>query len=388
MRGHIRKRGQSSWAIIVDIGPDSQGKRRQKWHTVTGTKREAERALARLINEISTGAYVEPSRVLLSDYLRRWLNDYAQPKVSLKTHERYKQLIEGHIVPKLGGHRLSELRPVHIPAFYTNSLVQGRKIGRGGLSPQTVLHIHRVLHRALELAVRWQLLARNPATAVEPPRPQRIEMCALSAVETAQLLRKLEGNRLYAPVFIAVTTGLRRGEILALRWRDLDLDDAEAQVRRSLEQTSTGLSFKRPKTGRGARSIALPSIAVDFLRKVRTEQALTRLSLGAVYEDHDLVCPGPEGKPWPPDSLSTAFAALIRRSDLKHVRFHDLRHTHATQLLKEGAHPKVVSERLGHSTVAITLDTYSHVLPGIQRDAVGRLDAALRSAFAQGSETK
>ena len=388
MRGHIRRRGRSSWAIVIDIGRDANGKRRQKWHTVRGTKRDAERELARLLNELSTGTYVEPSRIRLSDYLRRWLEDYARQKVSPKTFERYAQLINRNIVPELGGRKLAELRPLHIQAFYSECLTQGRKDGRGGLSPQTVLHLHRVLHRALEHAVRWQLLARNPAAAVEPPKPQRTEMRALNDIETAQLLRSLEGSRLFAPVFIAVTTGLRRGEILALRWCDLDLERGEAEVLQSLEQTSDGLRFKRPKTGRGARSVALPQIAIEFFATLRTKQARERLSLGSLYDDHDLVCPGPEGKPWPPDNLSTAFAAFVRRSELQHLRFHDLRHTHATQLLREGVHPKVVSERLGHSTVAITLDTYSHVLPGMQKDAVARLDMALRSALALGRKIK
>ena len=198
---------------------------------------------------------------------------------------------------------------------------------------------------------------------------------------TARLLQAVEGMRLYMPVLLAVMTGMRRGEILALRWQDTDLEKGLVAVRRSLEQTRDGLRFKQPKTGKGMRSVALPGIAIQVLRRHRTEQAQERLKLGPAYEDNDLICPRPDGSPWPPDSLSTAFASLIRRSDLPRIRFHDLRHSHATQLLRHGIHPKVVSERLGHSKVGITLDTYSHVLPGMQEEAASKVDAALRTAI-------
>ncbi len=386
MKGHIRKRGTRSWAVVIDLGRDANGKRRQKWHTVHGAKRDAQRELADLLSSLNKGDYVEPSRMKVSEYLDRWLSEYAKLNVSPKTYERYTDIISRNIKPALGEYHLSKLRPLHIQSFYTDALTQGRKDGRGGLSAQTVLHFHRVLRKALQQAVKWQLLARNPTEAVEPPRPQRKEMQVVDEAGTARLLHAVEGMRLYMPVLLAVMTGMRRGEILALRWQDTDLEKGQVAVRRSLEQTRDGLRFKQPKTGKGMRSVALPGIAIQVLRRHKTEQAQERLRLGPAYEDNDLVCPRPNGSPWPPDSLSTAFAGHIRRSDLPRVRFHDLRHSHATQLLRHGIHPKVVSERLGHSKVGITLDTYSHVLPGMQEEAASKVDAALRVAIERHKE--
>ena len=381
MKGHVRKRGKESWAIVLDLGRDANGKRRQKWHSVKGTKRDAEREMARLVNSLNVGDYIEPSKIRVSEFLTKWLADYAKANVSPKTYERYEQIIDSSIAPKLGAHRLADLRPMHIQGFYSEAMREGRRDGKGGLSAQTVLHFHRLLHKALAQAVKWQLLARNPADAVDPPKPEKKSMRALDEGETAELLRYVEGSPLYMPVLLAVTTGLRRGEILALRWRDIDMDKALATVTRSLEQTKEGLRFKRPKTERSSRNVALPSFAVEALKRYRVEQATHRLKLGPVYEDQDLICARDDGAAIPPNTLSTNFASTIRRSTMSHVRFHDLRHTHATQLLKHGVHPKVVSERLGHSKIGITLDTYSHVMPGMQEDAASKMDAVLRKAM-------
>lgn len=381
MRGHIKQRAKGSWSIVIDLGRDVTGKRKQKWSTVRGTKKEAQAELSRLLNELNTGEYVEPSRMLVSDYLKRWLKDYAEPSVSPKTAERYAQIISDNIKPVLGNYQLSKLKPLHIQSFYTDCLTSGRKDGKGGLSAQTVLHFHRLLRKAFLQAVKWQLLARNPVDAVEPPRPQRTEMNAINETETALLLEKLTDSPLFTPVLLAVTTGLRRGELLALRWKDINLEEGRLTVNQSLEQTKTGLRFKTPKTERSRRQVPLPGVALDILKDHKRQQNEERLRLGPVYQNNDLVFPRPDGSLMAPDSFSTNFAAFIRRSKLKHIRFHDLRHSHATQLLLQGVHPKIVSERLGHSNIGITLDTYSHVLPGMQEDAVLKIDASLRLAM-------
>lgn len=380
MKGHIKKRSKHSWSFWIDLGRDANGRRRQKCITVKGTRRDAERELARVINEIDTGSFVEPSHMTVADFLKQWL-DHARNRVSPKTRERYGELTEAHIVPNLGSYKLSQLKPLHIQGFYSDALVKGRKDGRGGLSPQTVVHIHRLLRAALQQAIRWQLLARNPADAVDPPRPAKTEMRALTEAETATLLRAAERSSLRLPILVAVATGLRRGELLALRWSDIDLKTGETSVQRTLEQTKEGLRFKEPKTQRASRTVALPAIAVEALKRRKVQQAERRLQLGPVYEDHGLIFARDDGSPWPPDAFSTAFASLIRRSGLPRVRFHDLRHSHASQLLRQGVHPKVVSERLGHSSVNTTLDIYSHVVPGMQRDAALGVDRALRQAI-------
>lgn len=208
-------------------------------------------------------------------------------------------------------------------------------------------------------------------------------MKCLDETSTARLLKAAEGKDLHLPILLAVTTGMRRGEILGVRWQDLDLDAATLSVRQSLEQTKGRLAPKQPKTQKGRRVVALLPMTVEALRRHRVEQAKYKLFFGPDYRDHDLVCARTDGSPWPPDSFTSSFSDFVRKAKLQVVRFHDLRHTHATQLLRQGIHPKVVSERLGHSTVGITLDVYSHVLPDMQEEAARRLDAALRLAMSQ-----
>ncbi len=331
---------------------------------------------------------MEPSKLTVAAYLARWLADYAKPRTSGKTYERYAQIVESHLKPGLGHHLLRKLQPLHIQDLYAHSLAAGRKGGKSGLSPRTVLHIHRVVHLALRQAVRWQLLARNPAESVEPPRPHDQEMRVLNEAEMGQLLRSAEHTRLYEAILLALTTGMRRGEIAALTWSDVDLKSGAVTVTKSLEQTRAGLTVKTPKTAKGRRTIPLPAMAAIALRRHKSRQAEQRLRLGPAYQDRGLVCAAPDGSYWPPDLLSKAFRALIVRTGLRLVRFHDLRHTHATQLLRQSVHPKVVAERLGHSTITITLDTYSHVLPGLQEEAAQRLDQVLRRAVRERKGTR
>jgi integrase len=233
--------------------------------------------------------YIEPAKMPVREYLDRWLRDYAKPRVSPKTYKRYEQIVNGSLKPVLGDHALAKLRPLHIQEYYADALQKGRKDRSGGLSPQTVLHFHRLLHKALSQAVRWQLLARNPATAVEPPRAQRVQMRALDEKETATLIKSVEGRPLYLPTILAIAGGLRRGEILALRWQEVDFRTGRAVICRSLEQTKDGLRFKAPKTERGRRTVVLPAFALDALRSHKAQQAARRLSMGLAYNDEDLI---------------------------------------------------------------------------------------------------
>ena len=380
MKGHIRPRGKGTWAIVLDLGKDGSGKRHQKWHTVKGTKRDAEREMTKLLNDLNTGTYVEPAKLTLREYLEKWLEDYARANVTAKTFERYAEIVHQNLVPALGHLQLSKIQPLHIQDYYSKALKKGRKDGKGGLSARTVLHHHRILHEALRQAVKWLLLGRNPADAVEPPRPPGIEMTALNEAEAHQLMEAARPTRLHVPVVLAITTGMRRGEILALRWQDIDMDAGTLAVRQSLEQTKAGLAFKQPKTNKGRRVVALPPLAIDTLRRHKAGQAKVRLAMGPAYEDQGLVCAQPNGQPWRPDGITSSFHNLVKAAGLPAIRFHDLRHTHASLLLRQGIHPKVVSERLGHSTISITLDTYSHVLPGMQQEAARKLDELLARA--------
>jgi integrase len=380
MTGHVRKRGKRSWAIIVELDHGPDGKRCQKWHSVKGTKKEAESRLTEILHSIETGVYVAPAKLTVEAYLEKWL-ETTKATIAGKTFERYREIAKRHLVPALGRLMLPRLTPLHIQAYYSHELSAGRlgpKIG--GLSAQTVLHHHRVLREALQQAVRWQLLARNPADAVEPPKPQRREMNAINATQMAWLLSVVTGTRFHVPILLALTTGMRRGEFLGLRWSDINLNTGTAAVRRSVEQTNEGIRFKSPKGKRG-RLISLPDITVEALGEYKQAQRAKLTELGISQGDDELVCALEDGSLWAPDTFTAQFARLAKRAGLKGIRLHDMRHSHATHLLQQGVHPKIVSERLGHSTVAITLDTYSHVLPGMQEDAAMKVDSTLREAI-------
>jgi integrase len=241
--------------------------------------------------------------------------------------------------------------------------------------------MHRILKQALAIAVRWRMLAHNPVDSVDPPKVERRKMAALDAQKTARLLAHFRNTRMFAPVLLAVMCGLRRGEITALRWASIDLVRRQLSVVESTEQTTKGVRFKETKSGR-SRTVALPAPVVDELRRVRLAQAEELLRVGVRLTDQTHVVAQVDGQPLQPNSLTHEFVRLLAKaSDQPRIRFHDLRHTHATHLLSNGVHPKVAQERLGHSSVGITLDLYSHVLPGMQEDAAARVDAAIRAAI-------
>jgi integrase len=384
MKGRLFSRSEGSWSIVLYLGVDAvTGKKKQKWHTFRGNKKAAEKEFSRLVNEVNSDNYVDAGNITVKDYLEKWLANYAKVNVGAKTFERYTGIVQQHLIPALGALKLAKLRPLHIQDAYAKSQAEGaRKDGRkGALSRQTVLHHHRVLRQALKQAVRWQLVSRNVADAVEPPRPEFHEIEALDESRTAGLLEAAEGTRLRIPILLAITTGMRRGEILGMRWQDINLDSGVATVCRSLLETKAGLAFKEPKSRRGRRNISLPSIAIEMLRAHRELQVQAKANMNDAYLDNDLVCGREDGSPWPPSAFTSTFRALLQRRKITGVRFHDLRHSHVSQLLRSGISPKVISERLGHSKVGFTLDVYSHLLPGMQEEAATTVDAGLRAAL-------
>lgn len=371
-----RRRG-ATWEITIERGYHPvTGKRDRDSRTFRGTKKEALAEERRLLRERDLGTYVEPNGLTVQDHLERWLHG-ARGNLALKTLERYEDIIAKHLVPGLGPIPLDKLRPAHIQDYYTKARESGRLDGRGGLSAKTVLHYHRLLHLALEEAVNWQLIARNPCDAVKPPRAEYHEMHVLTQEQISRLLTEATSAGLQVPLLVSVTTGVRRGELLGLRWQDVDLEAQTLTVRQSLVESRSGeLTFKQPKTPKSRRRISLPPSVTRALREHRRSQAEVRLALGNTYQDFDLVVTRPDGRPCSPDAFSKAFHRLSHRLDLG-VRLHDLRHTHATMLLQQNIHPKVVSERLGHATVGLTLDTYSHVLEGMDREAANCIDGLL-----------
>ncbi len=319
------------------------------------------------------GPLPELSSLSTGDYLESWLSQ-VRGRVRGRTYQGYAGLLRRYAIPLLGEVPLRELHPLHLQHLYGRLLESGAGGYREQLSASTVLNLHRVLVQSLGWAERFGLLDRSPAKAARPPRPRRAEPKVVDPALAKRILDASSGTRLDLPVALALATGMRRGEILGLRWGDLAPDDSAAYVRRSLQATGEALVFEEPKTKRSRRSVALPAFLHPYLERQRADQARRRGDLGEGWVDSDLLIDAGDGSPVNPDSMSSAWRFLVIRSGLPHVRFHDLRHAHATLLLCQGVHPKVVSERLGHSTVGITLDIYSHVIPGMQAEAARAFD--------------
>jgi integrase len=374
MKGHIRERSPGHWAIVLEQRDPSTGERKRKWHSFEGTKRGAQIECARLISAMTGGTYLEPNKTTLAEFLERWL-DHIKSQVSPKTHERYSGLAKQNIIPAIGAVHLSKLKPAQISAAYTKALIK--------LAPRTVGHMHRVLKQALGQAVKWEVLNRNPADAVDPPQVEWQPMQTYDFAQTADLLDQVRDNILFVPVLLTVFCGLRRGEICALKWRNIDLTNGQMSVAGSVEQTkggkSKGLRFKSPKSGKG-RTVALPETVIEELKAYRVRRAQEFLRLGVGLSDDDLVVSHEDSSVMAPIYISQNWPRFLERTTLPRIRFHDLRHTHATHLLASGVHPKIASERLGHSKVGVTLDLYSHVIPGMQEDAAATVDAALKAA--------
>lgn len=373
MRGHIRRRGkrEDSWAIVVDLGPDpATGRRRQKWHAFRGNKKAAEAELRRILGELDKGTYVEPVKVTLGAFLDQWLAA-RRPDLAYRTWQGYSTNVNRHIKPSLGQVRLSALKPIQIQQLYGS-------LRFSGLSARTVLYVHRTLHVALENAVEMQLIGRNPADLVEQPRPGRPEITVLDASSAAHILSALDDHRLRVAAVLAVGAGLRRGEIVGLRWSDIDLERGLARILQTVQRRAgEGLQWAPTKSHRSRRAVALPRLVVAALRQWMSMQLQEKALMGDQYVDEGLVLAGFNGKPLDPDWVSKSFARAVKCAGFRGVRFHDLRHSHASLLMAGGVHPKVVQERLGHSQISITMDTYSHVLPGLQEEAAAAIDRAL-----------
>jgi integrase len=383
MKGSVVKKGASYFVIIETSAIDpttGKPKRKRKWFKADAkNKGEAHTFLRAKLTELEGGVLIDAKKITVTDYLDRWL-ETVKPNVSPKTHQRYAEVCRKTIAPRIGSLILSKLTPPQISTAYTEALTSGRRVrGSGGLSPRTVHHMHTILKGALAQAVEWNLLARNPCDAVRPPKVEKKRMMTFDLPQTAQAIDAVRPFRLFIPALLALLCGMRRGEIAGLRWRSVDLTGGKLSVVESAEQTGNVVRYKEPKTGKG-RSIALSSTMIDELRAWRLRQAQEFLKLGMRPADDTFVCTQADGSPHQPNNLTHRWSLIIRGTSLPHIRFHDLRHTHATLLLQQGVHPKVASERLGHSKVGITLDLYSHVLPGMQEDAVAKVDAAIRAA--------
>ncbi len=378
MKGHITERSPGKWGIVIDVPDPETGKRRRKWHTFHGTKRQADTECARLVAEINGGNYVEPAKTTVRDYFIHWLK-HEKANVSPKTHQRYEELLLKNVAPVIGSITLNKLTAARIDGAWGHLLENGRRDGKGGLSPRTVHHCRRVMLTAMDQAVKWDLLKRNPVALTRPPKVEKQQMEAFDASQTALMLDDFRENRVFIPALLASMCGLRRGEILALRWKDIDLASATIAVRQSAEQVGTVVRYKETKSGK-SRVVALSSSVIEELKRHRLAQAEEQLKVGIRPDEASFVVAQIDGSPLKPVSLTHEWTRLLAKTSLPRIRFHDLRHSHATQLLAAGVHPKIASERLGHSTIGITLDLYSHVMPGMQANAAEQVDAAIQSA--------
>jgi len=376
MRGHIRRRGKRSWAVVLEAGRDpTTGKRRQKWVSVKGTRRDAQQRMTELLRAYDTGTSIEPSKLTVGCYLDRWLADYAAASVRPRTFQRYEIAVRCHLKPTLGAIPLQSLAPGHILDALSYWSTQGRVDRTGGLSPQSCLHNFRILREALGHAVKWRFLVRNPAEDVKAPRVPETEVSIFSDDDLTAILGACRHHELGPAVQFTLFTGVRRGELLGLRWSDINDERRTVHIQQTVYRLNGGeFVFAPPKTQRGRRAIALTRVAEAAIRKQRISQAKRRFQLGPAFIDHDLVFDAGSGVPRDQSNFSRAWKRLLQDAGVKHRAFHTCRHQFATLLLRSGEHPKVVSEALGHSSISVTMDVYSHVMPEMQRDAMDRLD--------------
>jgi integrase len=377
--GHIRERSPGAFELRYGLGIDpATGRRRIVTSTVRGTRKEAEKEMRRLLRELDTGEHVDPTRMTIGEFLTQWLAS-VRPSVAPRSHQAYSDVVEHYLVPAFGSLPIAKLAPVHIQKVYTEWATGGRRDGKpGGLSAISRRYNHIVLRMALAHAVELQLIARNPADIFRRklPKVERQEMMVLSPEQSQQLLDV--AGPLYVPILLALATGARRGEVLALRWRHVDLNKGRLNIGEALEQMKASLRTKSPK-GNKTRSITLPSFAIAELRRLKLEQAESLFRLGVRQSGDTRVCARADGETISPYGLTCAFGRLVRSIDgFPPIHYHSLRHTHATALLTAGVHPKVAQERLGHSSVKMTIDLYSHVTETMQEDAAAKIDTTFQ----------
>jgi integrase len=403
MRGHVRKRGEpGSWEYIVDVGmaaaqrceicgrrlwverrpkekcPRCGGalheteERRRETKSGFATRKECQAAMNKLLVAVGEQSYAVPTKASVREYLtKEWL-PAVKATIRASTYNSYVQLVECHIVPHIGSVKLQKLSGSQVNALYSKLAESGKKDGKSGLSPMTIHHVHACLHKACKDAVRWGHISRNPLDAADPPRKKgdgTREMQTWTKEQLKAFLEAMASERLSPLWHTVAMTGMRRGEAIGLRWGDVDLENARLSVRRALIPINREVVVSEPKTAKGRRVIALDPGTVEVLKGQAACQLGEQQEWDDAWVETGLVFTQENGVALDPESVSRYFRQAVKQSMLPQIRLHDLRHTHATLALQAGVHPKVVSERLGHATVSITLDTYSHAIPAMQEEA-------------------
>ena len=370
MKGYIRRKGERSWQITLDTGTGPDGKRRRYFETIHSTRKsDAQKRLNELLVTLEKGVYTPPGRLTVGEHLRNWLEGYVKTNCSLRTLDAVQSIAEHHLIPALGNTQLKQLHPQMIQAYY------GKAVEK--LSARSVHYHHRILSQSLKYAVRQGYLGRNPCELVDPPSWKGKTMRTLAPGELEVLLENASSNQFYPVIYTAVSTGLRQAELLGLMWRSIDLDYLSISVNQVLYKRRGICQFNEPKTSHSRRRVSMTPKLACFLREYKQERERLYQQLGKELTLDSLVFANVEGKPLDPGVLTHNFARIAKRVGLENVRFHDLRHTFASLMLLRGAKPKVISEALGHSSVAFTMDVYSHIIEGMQEDAMALLDEVL-----------
>jgi len=365
-RGSITRHGEG-WRIQARVGVDpATGEPLRVRETVRGSKADAERRLTQILREHDVTGIVPDRELTVAALARDWLA-HVRHRIKPSTHKRYGELLRVHILPSVGPVRLTELRAAHVQATI-DRVLEIR-------SPRTAVNVYRVLSEMLGEAVRWGVIATNPAAGIRPPRAPRPKLHVPDQATCTTILERVRGRQVEGPVVVAIGTGMRLGEILGLRWSEVDLDRKVLRVSSTLAYTDGAFGFTAPKTSRARRSVDLPGPVVAFLRRQRRGQAERKMALRDVWNEYDVVLDNGIGQPLSPWTVSSDFRRVVHELGLPRIRFHDLRHAHATHLLSAGVHVKAVSERLGHSSTSFTMDVYSAVIPSMGRAAA---DAAVQ----------
>lgn len=368
MAGQITKRGDNTWYVRIFLGRNAKGKRKYFNKTIHGTKKDAQKFLTAKLREKDLGVFVEPASMPLYEFIDKWLLEVAKHRVKENTFDRYQSIAKTYIKKYIGQTRLCDLEDYQVQKFYDG-------LRDKGLSPRTVRYAHTVLSSALKQAIKWRMIANNPCSLCELPKLKKVEMKYLKPNEASFFLQVAKENKLYALFLLAVETGMRPSEYLALKWTDINFERKFLSVKRAVvKKKGGGFIFSEPKTSNSRRSIPLSDEALNALKRHRIPQLENRLKLGADYQNLNLIFPSEVGSPIQHRNIvGRYFKPILKKAGLPDIRLYDLRHTMATLLLSAGENPKVVSERLGHASVTLTLDTYSHVLPNMQADATNKM---------------
>jgi integrase len=372
MAGQIIARGENTWLVRIYVGRDETGTRKYLNKTIHGTKKDAQRWLTATLRDQDMGLSVQPRQGTLNDYLDRWLESCAKSKVRTKTFAGYQEVLNRYVRPKLGARPLAKLSPLEIQAQY-------EQMSESGLSPRTVQYTNMILNQALGQAVKWRMLFHNPCDSVSVPRQQRKEMAVLAPDQARRFIAASKQDRYSALFHLAITTGMRPSEYCALKWPDLDLDKQTVSINRSIDSLpGGGWEFAENKTGRSRRQIKLQGTVAEASREHRRLQEEEKAAAGERWLGLDLVFTNELGGPVDRHNLAQRnFRRILKTAALPQIRLYDLRHTAATLALAAGVPIKVVSEMLGHTSTAFTMDVYCHVLPHMQEEAADKVERLL-----------